>query len=47
MDLDIAIRPVLETAPDICGRVEAERQVKLWARTGEGNVALEATASLA
>ncbi len=43
-----AIRPLFDIAPfEVCGRVEGERQVRLWARTPEGHVAMDASATLA
>jgi len=43
-----AVQPVFDTAPfDLCGRMDGERQVALWARTPGGHVAMEAGATLA
>lgn len=43
-----AVKPLFDIAPfEACGRVEGERQIKLWARTAEGHVAMEASATLA
>jgi len=43
-----AVRPIFDTAPfEVCGRVESDLQIKLWARTPEGHLAMEASATLA
>jgi len=43
-----ALKPLFDVAPfDVCGRREDERAVKLWARTPEGHVAMQACATLA
>ena len=43
-----AVRALFDTAPfEVCGRVEGEHQIRLWARTPEGHVAMEASATLA
>jgi 3-methylfumaryl-CoA hydratase len=43
-----AVRPIFDTAPfEVCGRVEGDRRVKLWARTFEGYVATNASVTLA
>jgi len=43
-----AVRPVFDTAPfEVCGRIESDRRVKLWARTDTGHLAMEASATLA
>jgi 3-methylfumaryl-CoA hydratase len=43
-----AMKPVFDIAPfDVCGRFESDKDVKLWARTPEGQLAMEAGATLA
>jgi 3-methylfumaryl-CoA hydratase len=43
-----AVRPLFDTAPfEVCGRVEGDCHIKLWARTPEGHVAMDASATLA
>jgi 3-methylfumaryl-CoA hydratase len=43
-----AIQPLFDVAPfHVCGRREDDRTVKLWARTPEGHVAMDASATLA
>jgi 3-methylfumaryl-CoA hydratase len=43
-----AIKPVFDVASfDVCGRREGDERVKLWARTPEGHVAMDASATLA
>jgi 3-methylfumaryl-CoA hydratase len=43
-----AVKPVFDVAPfDVCGRREDQHTVKLWARTPEGHVAMDASATLA
>jgi 3-methylfumaryl-CoA hydratase len=43
-----AVKPVFDVAPfDVCGRRVDDKTVKLWARTPEGNVAMDASATLA
>ena len=42
-----AMQPLFDTAPfEVCGRPEGERSVKLWARTPDGRLAMEADAAL-
>ena len=42
-----AMKPLFDVAPfEVCGRREGEHAVKLWARTPEGHVAMEAGATL-
>ena len=42
-----AIQPVFDVAPfSVCGRQEDAQTVKLWARTPDGHVAMDATATL-
>jgi 3-methylfumaryl-CoA hydratase len=43
-----AVQPIFDTAPfEVCGRMEDERHVRLWARTPDGHVAMDASATLA
>jgi 3-methylfumaryl-CoA hydratase len=43
-----AVKPLFDTAPfEVCGRQEGGSTVKLWARTAEGHLAMDATATLA
>ncbi len=43
-----AVRPLFDIAPFVvCGRLEGDKVVKLWARTPEGHLAMEASATLA
>jgi 3-methylfumaryl-CoA hydratase len=43
-----AMRPIFDVAPfEVCGRRVDERTVKLWARTPEGQLAMDASATLA
>jgi len=43
-----AVKPLFDTAPfEVCGRMEDVGTVKLWARTPEGHLAMEASATLA
>ena len=43
-----AIAPLFDVAPfHVCGRRETERTVTLWARTPDGQLAMDATAVLA
>ena len=47
-----AVKPIFDVAPfDVCGRLgtdgEGHKTVKLWARTPEGHVAMDASATLA
>jgi 3-methylfumaryl-CoA hydratase len=43
-----AVQPIFDTAPfEVCGRLEDERHVTLWARTPDGHVAMDASATLA
>ncbi|MGC4008387.1 MAG: MaoC family dehydratase N-terminal domain-containing protein [Pseudomonas sp.] len=42
-----AVKPVFDVAPfSVCGRQEDAETVKLWARTSDGFVAMDATAAL-
>ena len=42
-----AVKPLFDTAPfEVCGRQDDATTVRLWARTPEGQLAMEATASL-
>ena len=42
-----AMKPIFDVAPfHVCGRRENERTVKLWARTPEGHLAMDAAATL-
>jgi 3-methylfumaryl-CoA hydratase len=43
-----AVKPLLDTAAfEVCGRQDHAHTVKLWARSAEGHLAMEATATLA
>jgi 3-methylfumaryl-CoA hydratase len=43
-----AVKPLFDVAPfDLCGRLEGDGTAKLWARTPEGHVAMDASATLA
>lgn len=43
-----AVRPIFDIAPfEVCGRLDGDKQVKLWAVTPEGHVAMNASATLA
>ena len=43
-----AVQPIFDTAPfEVCGRMEDARHVKLWARTPDGHLAMDASATLA
>ena len=43
-----AMKPIFDTAPfRVCGRLENDKTVKLWAVTPEGHLAMDATAELA
>jgi 3-methylfumaryl-CoA hydratase len=43
-----ALKPIFDIAPfKVCGRMEDERTVKLWARSSDGYMAMVATAKLA
>ncbi|WP_284617173.1 FAS1-like dehydratase domain-containing protein [Aquabacterium humicola] len=43
-----AMKPLFDIAPfEVCGRLDGEHAVKLWARTPEGHLAMEASATLA
>jgi 3-methylfumaryl-CoA hydratase len=43
-----AMKPIFDVAPfDVCGRQDDDKTVKLWARTPEGHLAMEAGATLA
>ena len=42
-----AVKPLFDIAPfEVCGRQEDANNVRLWARTPEGHLAMEATAAL-
>jgi 3-methylfumaryl-CoA hydratase len=42
-----AVAPVFDTAPfELCGRLDGERDVKLWACTADGRLAMDASATL-
>jgi len=43
-----AVKPLFDVAPfEVCGRMEDDKHIKLWARTPEGHLAMEANAVLA
>jgi 3-methylfumaryl-CoA hydratase len=43
-----AVKPIFDVAPfHVCGRLADDKTVKLWARTPEGHVAMDASATLA
>ncbi|KDB50389.1 hypothetical protein X805_40190 [Sphaerotilus natans subsp. natans DSM 6575] len=43
-----AVKPIFDVAPfEVCGRQLDDRHVKLWARTTEGHLAMEASVVLA
>jgi 3-methylfumaryl-CoA hydratase len=43
-----AMKPLFDVAPfEVCGRRDGDLTVKLWARTPEGHVAMDASATLA
>ena len=43
-----AVQPLFDTAPfEVCGRMEDDRHARLWARTSEGHLAMDASATLA
>lgn len=43
-----AVKPIFDIAPfEVCGRLDGDKQVKLWAVTPEGHVAMNASATLA
>jgi 3-methylfumaryl-CoA hydratase len=43
-----AVKPLFDVAPfEVCGRRDGDKTVKLWARTPEGHVAMDASATLA
>ena len=43
-----AMQPIFDTAPfSVCGRLENDKTVRLWAATPEGHLAMDATAELA
>jgi 3-methylfumaryl-CoA hydratase len=43
-----AVKPIFDIASfDVCGRREGDERVKLWARSPEGHVAMDASATLA
>ena len=42
-----AVKPIFDIAPfEVCGRLDDAHTVRLWARTPEGHLAMEATAHL-
>ena len=42
-----ALEPIFDVAPfQVCGRRDGERAVRLWARTPEGHLAMDASATL-
>jgi 3-methylfumaryl-CoA hydratase len=42
-----AVQPLFDTAPfEVCARQDGAKTVQLWARTAEGHLAMEATATL-
>jgi 3-methylfumaryl-CoA hydratase len=41
-----AVKPLFDAPFAVCGRREDAETVKLWARTPEGHLAMEATATL-
>ncbi|HMX11127.1 MAG TPA: acyl-CoA dehydrogenase, partial [Burkholderiaceae bacterium] len=43
-----AMQPIFDIAPfEVCGRPDDAQQVSLWARTPDGQLAMQATATLA
>jgi 3-methylfumaryl-CoA hydratase len=43
-----AVKPIFDVAPfQLCGRLEGDKTVKLWAQTAEGHLAMDASATLA
>ncbi len=43
-----AMKPIFDTAPfSVCGRLEGDKTVQLWAVTPEGHLAMDASAELA
>ncbi len=43
-----AVKPIFDVGPfEVCGRSADDRSVKLWARTPEGHLAMDANATLA
>jgi 3-methylfumaryl-CoA hydratase len=43
-----AVKPLFDIAPfAVCGRLEGDGTVKLWARTHDGHLAMDASATLA
>ena len=43
-----AMKPIFDTAPfQVCGRMDGDKTVKLWAVTPEGHMAMDASAELA
>ena len=43
-----AMKPIFDTAPfSVCGRMEGDKTVRLWAVTPEGHLAMDASAELA
>jgi 3-methylfumaryl-CoA hydratase len=43
-----AVKPIFDVAPfDVCGRRVDDRTIKLWARTSDGHLAMDASATLA
>jgi 3-methylfumaryl-CoA hydratase len=43
-----ALKPLFDTAPfEVCGQIEGDHQLRLWARTPEGHLAMDASVTLA
>ena len=43
-----AMKPIFDIAPfHVCGRLDSDKTVKLWAVTPEGHIAMDASAELA
>lgn len=43
-----AVKPIFDIAPfEVCGRLDGDKQVRLWAVSPEGHVAMNAGATLA
>jgi 3-methylfumaryl-CoA hydratase len=43
-----AVKPIFDVAPfEVCGKRDGDKTVKLWARTPDGHVAMDASATLA
>ena len=43
-----AMKPIFDIAPfSVCGRMDGDRTVRLWASTPEGHLAMDASAELA